>query len=189
MQPAPAPPVPTLPHPTHLPAAQHTKELIKQTFGRIPPSLNQPSPAAAAVNAELLAGAGAATAEDAAPTGSNGSSNGSSAGAVPAMEAVVGTAGAADAAAASGAGPTPNGAILQSLPRPRGMVRPPVEHQWGCTSQPVRGGLQHAPVSVFRHRLLQVGRGSSDDRAVNNWWSEAGTSGLPSMQTPGIVRL
>ncbi|KAL4457809.1 hypothetical protein ABPG75_012674 [Micractinium tetrahymenae] len=136
---------------------QHTKELIKQTFGRIPPSLNQPSPAAATVNAELLAGAGATTAVDVAPGSSNGSSNGSSAGAVPAMEAVVGTAEAADATSASPGGrPSPNGAILESLPRPRGMVRPPVEHQWGCSSQPVRGNLPHAPVSVFRHRLLQL---------------------------------
>ena len=32
-----------------------------------------------------------------------------------------------------------------------------MEHQWGCSSQPVHGGpASGAPVSVFRHRLLQL---------------------------------
>lgn len=35
-------------------------------------------------------------------------------------------------------------------------VRPPVEHQWGCSSPAVHAGPPHAPVSVFRHRLLQL---------------------------------
>ena len=37
---------------------------------------------------------------------------------------------------------------------PAGLIRPPVEHQWGC--EPViQTGFQ-APISVFRHRLLQL---------------------------------
>ena len=39
---------------------------------------------------------------------------------------------------------------------PAPQVRPPVEHQWGCTSPAVHTGPPHAPVSVFRHRLLQL---------------------------------
>ena len=39
---------------------EHTKALIQETFGRVPRSDNQPSPAAGAWNAQLLAGARAA---------------------------------------------------------------------------------------------------------------------------------
>lgn len=58
--------------------------------------------------------------------------------------------------------PTPSLADLLTHPLPCLptcfvlQVRPPVEHQWGCTASPVHGGGQHAPVSVFRHRLLQL---------------------------------
>lgn len=31
-----------------------------------------------------------------------------------------------------------------------------MEHQWGCSSPAVHAGPPHAPVSVFRHRLLQL---------------------------------
>lgn len=34
-------------------------------------------------------------------------------------------------------------------------IRPPVEHQWGCGGQLVHASAA-APVSVFRHRLLQL---------------------------------
>lgn len=34
-------------------------------------------------------------------------------------------------------------------------IRPPVEHQWGCGQQLVHAPAP-APVSVFRHRLLQL---------------------------------
>ena len=112
--------------------------MIQQTFGRIPRSLSQPSPAAAAVNAELLAGAGTAAA-------ANGSSNG--------VAAEANGSGAGGPVAGVG---TPSGAILESTTRPRGLLRPPVEHQWGCTSPPVHPGPPHAPVSVFRHHLLQL---------------------------------
>ena len=37
---------------------------------------------------------------------------------------------------------------------PSGMVRPPVEHQWGCEPM-IQSGFK-APISVFRHRLLQL---------------------------------
>jgi predicted Zn-dependent peptidase len=37
---------------------------------------------------------------------------------------------------------------------PSGMIRPPVEHQWGCEPM-IQTGFQ-APISVFRHRLLQL---------------------------------
>lgn len=37
---------------------------------------------------------------------------------------------------------------------PGGMIRPPVEHQWGCEPM-IQSGFQ-APISVFRHRLLQL---------------------------------
>jgi len=33
-------------------------------------------------------------------------------------------------------------------------IRPPVEHQWGCG--PLVHAVPPAPVSVFRHRLLQL---------------------------------
>ena len=112
----------------------------------MPPSLNQPSPAAAAVNAELLAGA-AANGGAAGSNGSSSSSNGSNGSNGAAAAA------AAEAASTSGSGP-PTGAILDA-PSMRGLVRPPVEHQWGCSSPPVHG-TPHAPVSVFRHRLLQL---------------------------------
>ena len=106
---------------------QHTKDLIQQTFGRIPPSLNQPSPAAASVNAELLADAAAAAAASA-----NGSSNGNGAAqAQAAPEATVLSSeslsegeGAPPSGGASASG-APNGAILGTLARQRGMVRPP----------------------------------------------------------------
>lgn len=37
---------------------------------------------------------------------------------------------------------------------PGGMIRPPVDHQWGCEPM-IQTGFQ-APISVFRHRLLQL---------------------------------
>lgn len=37
---------------------------------------------------------------------------------------------------------------------PAGLIRPPVEHQWGCEPM-IQTGFQ-APISVFRHRLLQL---------------------------------
>ena len=37
----------------------------------------------------------------------------------------------------------------------RPQIRPPVEHQWGCGTQLVHGAPP-APVSLFRHRLLQL---------------------------------
>ena len=47
-----------------------------------------------------------------------------------------------------------------SLPAPHAQVRPPVEHQWGCSSSTptVHAGASAPPasVSVFRHRLLQL---------------------------------
>ncbi|EFN58791.1 hypothetical protein CHLNCDRAFT_56893 [Chlorella variabilis] len=103
---------------------EHTKDLIQQTFGRIPPSLNQPSPAAASVNAELLADAAAAAAASA-----NGSSNGNGAAAAQAApEATVLSSeslsegeGAPPSGGASASG-APNGAILGTLARQRGMV-------------------------------------------------------------------
>ena len=37
---------------------------------------------------------------------------------------------------------------------PAGLIRPPVDHQWGCEPM-IQTGFQ-APISVFRHRLLQL---------------------------------
>lgn len=37
---------------------------------------------------------------------------------------------------------------------PGGLVRPPVDHQWGCGPM-IQSGFQ-SPISVFRHRLLQL---------------------------------
>ena len=34
-------------------------------------------------------------------------------------------------------------------------MRPPVQHIFGCGGGPLEGGAPKAPVSVFRHRLLQ----------------------------------
>ena len=195
---------------------QHTKELIQQTFGRVPRSDNQPSPAAGAWNAQLLAGAAGgstAAAGAGAPSSSSSSSNGAPA-ATAAAEAEMEDAEAAEAAASTSGSGMASGAILDNLPKQKGMVgrrtapgllpccwqrpllracdrmsprapqrppthrhiaslpllaclpaclpaclqiRPPVEHQWGCSSQAVHGGpASGAPVSVFRHRLLQL---------------------------------
>lgn len=47
------------------------------------------------------------------------------------------------------------GLLLQNAHlSPCGMIRPPVEHQWGCDAL-VRSKFR-APISVFRHRLLQL---------------------------------
>lgn len=44
---------------------------------------------------------------------------------------------------------------LAALPCPASLQhRPPVEHQWGCG--PLTHGGRVAPVSIFRHRLLQL---------------------------------
>lgn len=146
---------------------QHAESIVKATFGRIPRSLHQPSPAAAAVNAEIVAGAAASAA---ARSSSNGSS-GAAAASAPGSAALDSTASVSDSELApatpgtssngSGSG-IANGALLDTFPRQRGLagspglVRPPVEHQWGCSSPPVHGGARSASVSVFRHRLLQL---------------------------------
>ena len=72
---------------------EHTKALIQETFGRVPPSQpsQQAAPAAAEVDAGLLAAAAAPTTPESAAESS-----------------------AADAAS--------NGALLQSLPRQTGLV-------------------------------------------------------------------
>jgi predicted Zn-dependent peptidase len=88
-----------------------TKDLVASTFGRVPASLRQPAPAAAELDAAVVADA---------------------------------TRAGAGAEAADAAPPAPP-ARRDGL-----MARPPVVHQWGC------GPAPPAPVSIFRHRLLQL---------------------------------
>lgn len=58
------------------------------------------------------------------------------------------------AAEGSGSGMV-SGALLDPPARRDGfMVRPPVKHQWGCA--PAVHAERAAPVSIFRHRLLQL---------------------------------
>jgi predicted Zn-dependent peptidase len=102
-----------------------TKELIAETFGRVPASMEEPQPGAVELNAELIAS-----------TSSNGNfkSNNTNDGSNAAGEAT--------------------GALLDQISAGASLIRPPVEHQWGC------GRMLHsgkpAPVSIFRHRLLQT---------------------------------
>ena len=46
------------------------------------------------------------------------------------------------------------GALLDQVSSGKSLIRPPVEHQWGC-GRMVHSGAS-APVSIFRHRLLQT---------------------------------
>ena len=94
---------------------QHTKELIQQTFGRVPRSDNQPSPAAGAWNAQLLARMGGAAAAAGAGAPSSSSSNGAPAAAAAEAEDAEG------AASTSGSGMA-SGALLDNLPKQKGMV-------------------------------------------------------------------
>ncbi|KAG7669392.1 hypothetical protein Ndes2526B_g05713 [Nannochloris sp. 'desiccata'] len=111
-----------------------TKELIAETFGRVPASLENPAPGAVELNAEVIADAAAGS--HTAGTSSNGNfrSNNTN----------DGTNGAGEA----------TGALLDQISAGASLIRPPVEHQWGC------GRVLHAgkpaPVSIFRHRLLQT---------------------------------
>lgn len=123
-----------------------TKQLIADTFGRVPPSLNTPSPAAAELDASIMASAatvgdGMATngaapeAENGAHSKANGNGNGNG--------------------ASNGAHGAESGVLLESgAPQQGSLVRPPVEHQWGCG--PLLHGNRPAPISIFRHRLLQL---------------------------------
>jgi predicted Zn-dependent peptidase len=121
--------------------AVEAKELVEKTFGRVPASPEQPSPAAAALDASILASAADEQQEA------------EQAAAATTAAAAIGGASESEGEESHSA---MNGALLMrdATPRPRGMVRPPVDHQWGC-GPPLRGPSS-APVSIFRHRLLQL---------------------------------
>lgn len=108
----------------------YTRELISQTFGRIPAS-------PASLHATLLGmgengGEGVAVAEHKPPE-------------------------------TSGGGPASRGALLDAIAGSADgalrhhMIRPPVEHVFGAVRNSSQGsGRVPVPVSVFRHRLLQL---------------------------------
>lgn len=120
-----------------------TKALIAETFGRIPASLQQPSRAAAAgtLDSSLLAGG----------SGNNGGPQNGASAVVGMHQDAASVAAAAAASGSPAAGAVMDGLSSQSHHR---LSRPPVEHQWGCGS-PLHGAPP-APVSIFRHRLLQL---------------------------------
>lgn len=110
-----------------------TKELIASTFGRIPLSLNSPTATAATVlDAEIVASEAEGKEDKEMSVTETPSSNGA----------------------------TQSGALLDAMQhntvhhKGKGLFNPPVEHQWGCSSLLHAG--RPAPVSIFRHRLLQL---------------------------------
>ena len=150
-----------------------TRQLISDTFGRIPASLQEPALEAGGgpLDSTLLssvsevdltytngaaaaAAAAAATPADAAAAGSIEAVSHAGAGGA---HQPGGAAAASVAAAAAAAGAPASGAMLDGLPSQsrQHLVRPPVEHQWGCAAQLLHGAPP-ARVSVFRHRLLQL---------------------------------
>lgn len=116
-----------------------TKALIAETFGRVPTSVHQAAPGAVELDAEVIseANSSAATNGNGAEYIVNGAANASNGSAAP----------------RSGAGDA-RGVLLDQISSGMSLVRPPVEHQWGC------GRVLHsgkpAPVSIFKHRLLQT---------------------------------
>lgn len=116
-----------------------TKKLIESVFSRVPASLTEePTPGAAALDADIIAGSGAATMEQHGTAGSNGASSSSN----------------GNGSSAHTADGARTGVLMDAEPWGRPLIRPPVEHQWGCG--PLLGAGKPAPVSIFRHRLLQL---------------------------------
>jgi hypothetical protein len=101
---------------------QHTKELIQQTFGRIPRSLNQPAPAAAALDAGILVDAVATPVSSNGSSDSNGATaaNGAAASAADASSSSISSSSGSSNGAAVGRDDPTSGAILDSQQRPRG---------------------------------------------------------------------
>ncbi len=147
--------------------------LIEETFGRVPtppPSQPPPGPGAAAFDAEVLLESGVAAeggGSSAGAASSNGAGEGEDEGAAAEQQGA-GSAAGSTSGNGAGAGEAPafvNGVLLGAPMHEGRLVRRPVEHQWGCGTAlhpaPVAGGAgPHrggaAPVSVFRHRLLQL---------------------------------
>ena len=110
-----------------------TRELIRSTFERIPASSLQPDPAVVELDAEIIEGSGII----------------SKSGNKIEEETNV------DSVANGGGAGSVRGALLDNVKQTNvaGLTRPPVQHQWGCG--PLVHSLRPAPISIFRHRLLQ----------------------------------
>jgi predicted Zn-dependent peptidase len=132
-----------------------TKELIQQTFGRI-------SPTPATIHAGLLSNYDTKAFLQP-PSFSSNSSNGTAQ--QQEQEEML----ADPAAGFIPSDQRPNGALLdiataaannnnggEGVLRKHMMVRPPVDHHWGAIQHPSLADERRAPVSVFRHRLLQL---------------------------------